>query len=68
MTVPTFIITVAAVLLGNLLSGVLVYGLWRATRAEKNLGGNGLDALPLPLLLAMCAAPGIMLWGGLLLD
>lgn len=68
MALETFVSTVAAVLIGNLFSAVLAYGLWRATKAERRLGvRNGGDLLPLPLLLAMLLPFGFVGWAATLL-
>lgn len=68
MALESFIVTLAAVLVGNLLSGVVVYGLWRATKIERKFGvEDGSRFLPFPLLLAMLIPPGIVAWGASLL-
>lgn len=69
MALEAFITTIAAVLVGNGLSMVVAYGIWRATRAERRLGvKNGGDLLPTPLLIGMLVPFGIVGWAALLLS
>lgn len=68
MPIEEFIVIVTAVLVANVLSGVVLYGVWRATKIERKFGiTNAGGFLPLPLLLAMCLPFGIGMWGALLL-
>lgn len=68
MSIEQFIATFAAVLLGNLGSGVIIYGAWRATKMERRLGlKDGGDFLPFPLLAAMLVPLALGAWGALLL-
>ena len=63
MTVHFFYQVVGAVFIANVLSFVMIYGLWRATKAEKKLGiQNGWSVLPFWLLLAMLIGPLISAW------
>jgi len=63
MSVDFFMRFVAAVFVGNMLTLVVVYGVWRAGRAEKKLGiRNGADALPLALLVAMIVPFAVTGW------
>ena len=65
MGTDIFFLAVAAVVLGNALCGILIYGAWRATKIEKHLGvKNGGDFLPFPLLIGMILAPGLVAWAG----
>ena len=49
MDMQTFMAIVAAVLVGNAFTGLVVYTTWRATKAEKR--GLPASSLPLGLLL-----------------
>ena len=64
MALEQFLATYAAVVVANVLSGVFLYGLWRATKVERRLGvTNGGDFLPLWLLIVMIIGPALMAWG-----
>lgn len=56
MVMEVFVSTVAAVIVGNLFCLIFFYGVWRATKAERNGAKNGLDALPVAMLILMLVA------------
>lgn len=69
MNVLMFYQTVGAVFLANVLSFVVAYGVWRATKAEKLHGlQNGANILPIWLLIAMLIGPGISAWAAITLN
>lgn len=61
MEISVFYATVAAVFMGNAITGVFVYFLWAATKAEK-AGGSGSD-LPWKVLICGAIPPIIAIIG-----
>lgn len=69
MTVLEFYQNAGATFLANVLSFVAIYGIWRATNAEKRLGiPNGGSVLPIWLLGAMALGPLLLAWSAATLD
>ena len=58
MTVLEFYQTIGAVFAANMLTLVMVYGLWRISRHEKETGvPNSINAVPLLLRIGMAVGP-----------
>lgn len=66
MSVEMFYATIGAVLMGNGLTAIFAYILWRA----RNLKRQGLDAshLPLPIILLALIPCGALFLAGMLLS
>lgn len=62
-----FVSTVAAVIVGNLLCLIFVYGVWRATKEERSGAKHGLDRVPVALRVLMLLAPATIAAGAFLL-
>lgn len=56
MVMEVFVSTVAAVIVGNLFCLIFFYGVWRATKAERNGARHGLDTVPVALRILMLVA------------
>lgn len=65
MGIQDMIQHIAAVLIGNTLSFVVIYTVYRATKIERM--GFSADMLPLPLLLACLVPFGVVIWASSLL-
>jgi hypothetical protein len=67
MVMEVFVSTVAAVIVGNLFCLIFFYGVWRATKEERQGAKHGLDRVPVALRVLMLLAPATVAAAALLL-